>query len=65
MVAAESRQRIDVAVAILQREDGNVLWCQRPEGKPYAGYWEFPGGKLEAGETPWQALVREIHEELG
>ncbi len=65
MVAAEGRQRIDVAVAILQREDGHVLWCQRPEGKPYAGYWEFPGGKLEVGETPWQALVREIHEELG
>jgi len=65
MVTTESRQRIDVAVAILQREDGSVLWCQRPEGKPYAGFWEFPGGKVESGETPWQALVREIHEELG
>lgn len=61
----DSGQRVQVAVAILQRPDGRVLWCQRPAGKPYAGYWEFPGGKLEPGETPWQALVREIHEELG
>ena len=56
---------IDVAVAVLQQSDGRVLWSSRPEGKPYAGYWEFPGGKLEAGESVWQALVREIHEELG
>ncbi|MEN9813232.1 MAG: hypothetical protein RL479_1918 [Verrucomicrobiota bacterium] len=63
-MTAPLRERIDVAVAILQRPDGTVLWCQRPAGKPYAGYWEFPGGKLEEGETPWQALVREIHEEL-
>lgn len=61
---SEDRPRVDVAVAILQRPDGSVLWCQRPEGKPYAGYWEFPGGKVEPGETVWQALVREIHEEL-
>ncbi len=61
----DTRKAIDVAVAILQRPDGTVLWCSRPEGKPYAGYWEFPGGKVEPGETVWQALVREIDEELG
>lgn len=59
------RKRIDVAVAVVIRPDGTVLWGSRPEGKPYAGYWEFPGGKVEAGETVWQALVRELHEELG
>ena len=59
------RKIVDVAVAVVQRSDGLVLWGSRPEGKPYAGYWEFPGGKVEAGETVWQALVREIHEELG
>ncbi|MDH4394651.1 MAG: Nudix family hydrolase [Limnobacter sp.] len=59
------RKRIDVAVAVVMRPDGTVLWGCRPEGKPYAGYWEFPGGKVELGETVWQALVRELHEELG
>lgn len=58
-------QRIDVAVAVIFNERGQVLWGSRPEGKPYAGYWEFPGGKLETGETVWQALVRELKEELG
>lgn len=47
------------------RPDGNVLLAQRPRGKPYAGYWEFPGGKLELGETPRTALDRELREELG
>jgi 8-oxo-dGTP diphosphatase len=47
------------------RADGDVLLAQRPPGKPYAGYWEFPGGKLEPGETPAQALARELREELG
>ena len=47
------------------RGDGQVLLAQRPPGKAYAGYWEFPGGKLEAGETPAAALARELHEELG
>jgi 8-oxo-dGTP diphosphatase len=47
------------------RADGAVLLAQRPAGKPYAGYWEFPGGKLEAGETPRHALDRELAEELG
>lgn len=56
---------VEVAVAVLQRDDGQFLMAQRPEGKAYAGYWEFPGGKVEAGETPNHALVRELHEELG
>ena len=56
---------VEVAVAVLQRDDGHFLMAQRPEGKAYAGYWEFPGGKVEAGETPYHALVRELHEELG
>lgn len=59
------KDRIDVAVAVIFNDRGQVLWGSRPEGKPYAGYWEFPGGKLEAGETVWQALVRELKEELG
>lgn len=60
-----SEQKIvDVAVGILIREDGRVLLGSRPEGKPYAGYWEFPGGKLEAGESVHEALVRELKEEL-
>lgn len=56
---------VRVAAAVLLRPDGQVLLAQRPEGKPYAGYWEFPGGKLERGETPRHALDRELHEELG
>jgi 8-oxo-dGTP diphosphatase len=53
-----------VAVGILQRPDGQVLFAQRPPGKAYAGYWEFPGGKIEPGESAHDALVRELHEEL-
>ena len=56
---------IGVSVAVLQRPDGTFLMAQRPQGKAYAGYWEFPGGKVEAGESPFHALVRELHEELG
>lgn len=52
-----------VAGALFQGEQ--VLIAQRPEGKPMAGWWEFPGGKVHAGESPYQALVRELHEELG
>lgn len=55
----------EVAVGILIRADGAVLFTSRPLGKPYAGYWEFPGGKLEAGEGITQALARELEEELG
>lgn len=53
-----------VAVALVDA-DRRVLIAQRPEGKALAGLWEFPGGKLEAGETPEQALIRELEEELG
>ncbi|MEZ7272329.1 (deoxy)nucleoside triphosphate pyrophosphohydrolase [Sphingobium sp. 10 DY56-G10] len=53
-----------VAVALVDAE-GRVLLQQRPPGKPMAGLWEFPGGKVEAGETPEAALVRELEEELG
>jgi 8-oxo-dGTP diphosphatase len=56
---------IDVAVGVLIRDDGSFLLAQRPPGKPMAGYWEFPGGKLEAGESVFAALVREFDEELG
>ncbi|MCV6597206.1 MAG: 8-oxo-dGTP diphosphatase MutT [Mangrovicoccus sp.] len=52
------------AVALVDR-DGRVLLAQRPEGKSMAGLWEFPGGKIETGETPEQALIRELEEELG
>jgi 8-oxo-dGTP diphosphatase len=60
-----ARRRIAVVAAVLQQADGRFLLAQRPQGKVYAGYWEFPGGKVEPGETPLQALVRELHEELG
>jgi 8-oxo-dGTP diphosphatase len=57
---------VEVAAAVMLRADGReFLLAQRPEGKVYAGYWEFPGGKVEAGETVHQALVRELQEELG
>jgi 8-oxo-dGTP diphosphatase len=56
---------IEVAAAVLQHADGRFLLAQRPAGKVYAGYWEFPGGKVEPGEDPERALGRELREELG
>lgn len=58
-------QTIHVVAAVLKDAQGRVLVNQRPAGKPWSGYWEFPGGKIEAGETPRAALVRELREELG
>jgi 8-oxo-dGTP diphosphatase len=55
----------DVAVGILVQPDGRFLLTTRPPGKSYEGHWEFPGGKLEAGESVESALARELHEELG
>lgn len=54
-----------VAACALIDADGRVLIAQRPEGKPMAGLWEFPGGKVEQGELPEQSLIRELKEELG
>jgi len=61
----EKTKIVEVAAAVLQRPDGTFLLAQRPPDKIWAGYWEFPGGKIEPGETPHQALVRELREELG
>ena len=65
--AAEAAERtpVDVAVGVLFDPDGRFLLTSRPPGKVYAGYWEFPGGKLETGESVEDALRRELHEELG
>ncbi len=65
MAAPMSKPPIDVAVGILIRPNGDVLLGQRPAGKPYQGYWEFPGGKVEPGEAILDALKREFIEELG
>ena len=59
------RTPVDVAVGVLIDGGQRFLLTSRPEGKVYAGYWEFPGGKLEQGETVEAALRRELHEELG
>ena len=59
------REPVDVAVGVLINPQGEFLLTSRPEGKVYAGYWEFPGGKLEAGETVEAALRRELMEEIG
>lgn len=59
------RSLVQVAVGVLVLDDGSFLLTSRPTGKAYAGYWEFPGGKLEADETVEEALRRELHEEIG
>jgi 8-oxo-dGTP diphosphatase len=56
---------IEVVAGVLTRPDGDFMLGSRPEGKPYAGYWEFPGGKVEAGESWLEALARELQEEMG
>lgn len=59
------RREVQVAVGVLVRPDGRFLLTSRPPGKVYAGYWEFPGGKIEAGESVQDALRRELQEEIG
>ncbi len=63
--AAPGRERIEVVAAVILDKRGRFLLAQRPAGKVYAGYWEFPGGKVETGEDAATALARELHEELG
>ena len=62
---SEPLKTVLVVACALVDVDGRVLICQRPEGKQLAGLWEFPGGKVEPGETPEAALIRELDEELG
>ena len=62
--SASGRPVVEVAVGVLLKSDQSILLGQRPEGKPYAGYWEFPGGKIETGETLLDALRRELQEEI-
>ena len=62
---SDGKRLLLVAACALVDADGRVLLAQRPEGKQLAGLWEFPGGKVEPGETPEQTLIRELDEELG
>ncbi len=63
-INSSGRPIVEVAVGILMKPDQSILLGQRPKGKPYEGYWEFPGGKIEDGETIFQALHRELKEEI-
>ena len=65
MSGAAGERWIEVAAAVIERPDGSFLLAQRPAGKVYEGWWEFPGGKVEVGEPVADALARELHEELG
>lgn len=65
LVKQENLPLINVAVAVIQRKDGQVLLAERPYGKESAGFWEFPGGKFETGENAEEAITRELYEELG
>lgn len=65
MMTEDTRPLVQVVAGILLDPNGRYLLSSRPEGKPYAGYWEFAGGKVEAGESDFQALQREFEEELG
>lgn len=64
-VSAPHQPEITVAAGIVMDHDGRALLAQRPDGKHLAGWWEFPGGKLDASETPLEGLTRELREELG
>lgn len=65
MTPSDRRKVMHVVAGVLMRADGRVLLAGRPAGKHLAGFWEFPGGKLEAGEAPLGGLARELREELG
>jgi 8-oxo-dGTP diphosphatase len=65
MTSAATARPVEVVAAVIVQPDGRFLLAQRPPGKVYAGYWEFPGGKVEPGEPAVEALKRELHEELG